>query len=122
VQKTVAEGQSATWRVSLSSRTDYSVEVLAQPVHGKVSVPRLTKGDVSPAWIDRHASQSGPDSTPLEKLGIYVFDSVRAGERFVDVTVPVRKDGAREGREAITLRFRFGDRTVSRTIYVASST
>jgi hypothetical protein len=77
VKKTVAEGQSASWRVSLSGRTDYSFEVLAQPVHGTVSVPRLTKGDVSPAWIRLRASESGPDTTPLEKLGINVASSKR---------------------------------------------
>ncbi len=62
VEKRVSEGENATWRVTLSSRTDYSIELDGSVVRGDVSVPRLRKSDVPAAWLRRHAKTSGASS------------------------------------------------------------
>ena len=121
VEKRVSEGEHATWRFTLSSRTDYSVQLLGRVVRGDVSVARLTKSDVPAAWLRRHGGRGGNDSTPLHGLRVFVFTSLRAGRLVGEVSVPIRRDGAREGVEAITLRLLGGETVATRTIYVTRS-
>ena len=121
VQKRVSEGEDATWRVTLSSRTDYSAEFYGTVVRGDVSVPRLRKSDVPARWLRRHSKDSGTGSTPLHRVGVFVYTTVRAGRLTGEVSVPIRRDRAREGVEAITMRLRSGDTVATRTIYVTRS-
>ena len=120
-QKTVKEGSDAVWQISLSKAVDYDFGVSAKVVHGSVSVPRLTKSDVAAGWIRTHASETGTPTTPLEKMGIFEFASVRPGRRTAEIRIPIVKDGDREGVEAITLRFNVDGHSVARTVFIAAS-
>ncbi|HEX6150184.1 hypothetical protein [Nocardioides sp.] len=102
--KRVKEGASVTVEIKLSRATGYDTYVGAQVVRGPGSGTRLTVGDIPRKWLKRHyASVDDPDR-PLHKAGLYLFDRLRSGDRSVVLTIPVRSDGVREGRERITLK------------------
>ena len=50
-----------------------------------------------------------------------MYTTVRAGRLTGEVSVPIKRDRAREGVEAITMRLRSGDMLATRTIYVTRS-
>jgi dienelactone hydrolase len=120
VERTVTEGENATFEVRLRGLFDYQAPFSGQVVPGPAPVVRA--GDVSERWLAQHAFGRGNDSTPLHRRQTFVFGTVRPDKRSVLVSIPVIRDGAAESRESLTLMFQIRGRFFVRTIWVARST
>jgi hypothetical protein len=118
VAGTVREGQSAQWRLRLSTRVDYDVFVSGQVVRSPRPVMRGT--DVPKRWLRLHTGL-GASAKPLYQLGAGVFDQVRAGQRSVLISIPIRRDGVREPRESLRVRFQLDRLRFASTVHVAAS-
>jgi hypothetical protein len=120
-KKAVKEGRKATWTIRIASplRSDLAVDV--QIVRGPAKVRALTGNDVPSSWLASVSPFPAARSTPLWKRTMLLYTYIPAGETSTTISVPIRKDGKREGREQLTLRFTIGASTMTRTIYVAAS-
>jgi hypothetical protein len=77
--------------------------------------------DVGVAFRKDYIDPSMPVDTPLHKMEVFVGRTIAPGRRSVTVSVPLRRDGASEPREAITMRVRIHGVRISpveRTIVV----
>ncbi len=119
VERTVTEGERATFVVRLRGRFDYQAFFFGQVVRGPAPVVRA--GDVSDRWLARHAFGEGDDSTPLYRRQAFVFGTVRPDVRSVMVSIPIVRDGDAEPRESLTLKFQILGQTFVRNIWVARS-
>jgi hypothetical protein len=118
--RAITEGRPATWRLRLSEPMPQRWGVLARFVRGPRSRPPVRVGDVPRDWLD--ATGAGGDATtPLHKAGIWQFAEFRRGRTRVDLTVPTRADSRDERTEVVTLKFRFLDQRVVRTIRLRDS-
>lgn len=119
VSRTVHEGQSATWRISLARGVDRDLFLLGKVRRGPT--PLIAVGDVSENWREMYI---GPDTKETKPLAFYkpmLFAHLRAGSRSVEVSIPIRKDGVAERRESLTISVRKFGHTFQRTVYVAPS-
>jgi dienelactone hydrolase len=116
VARSITEGQSAQFRVRIAAPVDYDTFIDARVVPGPGR--DLTGRDVPLRWLRAHASEPGRPA-PLYRLGVSLFEQLDQGERSLLLSVPVRKDGRAEQREAVTLRVRMNGRSTTRTIRVA---
>lgn len=119
VDRTVQEGQSARWRVSLSRAVDYDLFVIGKVRRGPA--PLLDTGDVGETWLERYLGSEVDPEKPLASYQPMLFEQVRVGARSVEIAIPIRRDGVAEGRESVTLKFRKLGRVYTRTVYVAPS-
>ncbi|MCB0908643.1 MAG: hypothetical protein KDB63_16170 [Nocardioidaceae bacterium] len=123
VKPRVREGSPARWSVTLDKRVGYYVAVQARAVGGNLKGPKLLCGDVPRRWLTEHGvlPRVG-DSVPLHEAPLFLYQDLNAGRTTLTLAIPTRKDGKREGAEAVTLRFRIrlADRTVvvDRTVRV----
>jgi hypothetical protein len=106
VSSRVAEGGAARWRVTLSDPVDYHATVIGRIVAGATGVPRVSLGDVPARWRSDHVFPVPALSTPLHQAGIVLFGSIPPGGLTATMAIPLRRDGAAEGRESVTLRIR----------------
>ena len=60
--------------------------------------------------------ESDDPGDPLHRAGLYLYDRLRPGERSGEVTMPIRVDSLREGRERVTFRIYFNRQRMTRTI------
>ena len=118
VDRTVAEGQRATWLVRVAEPVDYHAFVSGTVVAGPA--PRLSGGDVPLRWLKRFARSADPGK-PLWKLKPGLFADLRAGRLTVAVSIPIRRDAVAEGRESVTVRIKTFGRTFRSTVHVAPS-
>jgi hypothetical protein len=121
VKMSVREGTSARWRVTLSAPVDFAVDVSARVVRGRKPLPRVRVSDVGVAFRKDYIDPSVPVDTPLHKMEVFVGRTIAPGRRSVTVSVPLRRDGVSEPREAITMQVRMHGVRVSpveRTIVV----
>ena len=118
VSGTVAEGQNATWRIRLSAPVDYDFFIDGQVARGPK--PALKGFDVPLAWLRDHGS-TRHRAWPLWRSGAWVYTQVPRGRTSATISVPIRKDGARERREALTVEFHVNRHSITRTIRVARS-
>jgi dienelactone hydrolase len=119
VTRSVSEGESARWRISMDKGVDYELFVSGRVVRGPG--PQLRAGDVGSRWVEQHL---GPDADLDQALWTYrpmLFERLRAGVRTLEVAIPVRRDGLAEGRESLTLRLRVGKHSYTRTVWVRPS-
>jgi hypothetical protein len=114
----VAEGDTLQVRLELSSPTGYEMYVGGRVVRGVGPGARLSVGDIPTRWLERHFVATDDPRQPLHKAGVFLFERLRAGERTATLTIPIRADGVREGRERITLKIDSGRGRVTRTIRV----
>ena len=124
VQPRIREGSPARWTVQLDKRVGYYVAVQARAVGGDLKGPKLLCGDVPRAWLTSHGVlRRVGDGVPLHEAPLFLYQDLQAGGTKISFSIPTRKDGKREGTEAVTLRFRIklADRTivVNRTVRVA---
>jgi hypothetical protein len=119
VTRTVREGQSARWRISLARGVDYDLFVIARVSRGPA--PLIDVGDVSELWLERFIGSDADQDKPLAFYKPMLFEQLRAGNRSVEVSIPIRKDGVAEGRESLTVQVRKFGHSISRTVYVAPS-
>lgn len=117
---TVREGQKAKWRISLASPIGSEVWFNVRAVAGPASVPALKGGDVKRTWRQRYV-YPGTVGDPLWEQEVYLPASIQPGGRSTVVSVPIRADGRKEGREQLTLEFDLNGQTFTRTVYVAAS-
>ena len=119
LSRVVEEGQSAVWRITMDKRVDYELFVSGRVVRGPR--PEVTVGDIGADWVRQHL---GPGADPDQRLSSFrpmMFERMRAGARTVEVAIPIRRDGQREGRESLTLRVKVGKKAAVKTVYVAPS-
>ncbi|MFI2433461.1 hypothetical protein [Streptomyces sp. NPDC018693] len=98
----ITEGESLTWRVTLSEPADVEIWRLfqAQPVADELS----TK-DVDPEWLlDQTGSEPDPER-PLSQADLWVGLSVPAGSTTADWSMPTIADQVSESAESV----RFAD-------------
>jgi hypothetical protein len=90
-------------------------------VAGRTTLPRLRADDVPKRWLDQHFFPVPPPEQPLHRGRPVVFDTIPAGRTGVVLGLPLRRDQASEGAEAVTLRVRTVPRVrppVERTVTV----
>jgi hypothetical protein len=58
---------------------------------------------------------------PLYEQEVYLQTAIQPGKRSVVVSVPIRADGRKEGREQLTLQFTVNEQVYTQTVYVAAS-
>lgn len=120
-KRTVKEGQKATWVLTMSEPLANDLYFDVTVVRGPKKVKALTGGDVTRSWRKAHGVMS--TRKPLYKQGVWLPGELPAGSTKLVVSVPISKDGKKEGREQLTLQFRFydADLTFTKTVYVAAS-
>ncbi|MET7622401.1 hypothetical protein [Streptomyces sp. NPDC005408] len=101
----VTEGQSLTWRVSLSAVADVDVEAgfTLLPVGGGTE---LSTVDVDQHWLENKFGESPSPARPLSKVvdDPYLAVTVPAGKLSAEVTVPTVTDGVTEPEESLRIR------------------
>lgn len=120
VKRTVKEGRKAAWRITLASTVPIPVSVGIEVVRGPAKVRPLNGDDVSRSWLRAHVYPASRKQ-PLYRQFVYLDAVIPAGRRSTTITVPIRKDHRKEGREQLTLAFSLGERTVTRTVYMKKS-
>lgn len=119
VTRSVSEGESARWRISMDKGVDYELFVSGRVVHGPR--PQVSPGDVGTRWIEQHLGTDADPDQPLWTFRPMVFERLRAGVRTLEVAIPVRRDGVAEPRESLTLRLKVGKQAYERTVWVRPS-
>jgi hypothetical protein len=71
-------------------------------------------------WWRIHAF-GGKRSKPLSETDTTIFDVIYPRGRTATLLIPVRKDGRKEGREAVTLAITALGKPTKSTVYVAAS-
>ncbi|WP_406176897.1 alpha/beta hydrolase family protein [Streptomyces sp. NBC_00996] len=100
----VTEGQSLTWRVSLSAVADTDIEAYFSvlPVTGGAE---LSTTDVDPQWLLENSGESPQPSRPLSAVrGLSLYATVPAGRSSAQVTIPTVTDALTEPEEAVRLQ------------------
>jgi hypothetical protein len=96
----VAEGQSLTWRVTLSTVADTELPVpfsFLEPDGGA----ELSSTDVDPRWLmEKHGESPLPERPLSEVAGMSLLSVVPAGQLSAEVAIPTIADGAAEPEEA----------------------
>ncbi|WP_296605354.1 hypothetical protein [Nocardioides sp.] len=119
VSRTVHEGESARWQITMDKGVDYEQFVSGRVVRGPA--PTVSVGDVGETWVAQHL---GPDADLDKALWTFrpmLFERMRAGVRTLEIAIPIRRDTVAEDRESITLRLKVGKKAYTRTVYVAPS-
>ncbi|MFF4928741.1 alpha/beta hydrolase family protein [Streptomyces griseofuscus] len=101
VANRVTEGQSLTWRVSLSEPVDVDMSAMFAAIAPTTGAELSTK-DVPAAWL-RDASGESPDpERPLSKVsGLYLWVDIPAHRTSADITLPTVKDKVAEPAESV---------------------
>lgn len=101
----VTEGQSLTWRLSLSQAADTDMSAMFTVVPG--SGPELSTKDVPARWLQETGGVKPDPERPLSKAGLYLWVDVPAGRTSVDIDVPTVRDNVKEPVESV--RFQQAD-------------
>jgi hypothetical protein len=99
-----AEGQSLTWRMSLSAAADVDVqaEIAVLPVTGGAE---LSTTDVDPQWLRENSGKEPLPSRPLSQVrGLLLFADVPPGRTSAEITIPTAADTVTEPEETVRLR------------------
>ncbi len=118
VQRRVVEGQPIVLRAKLSTLATYDATVTATAVKGPGE--DLRGDDVPRAWLREHGNPRKP-GRPLFRLYVGLYDQVPAGERRIDIVIPTSRDSRVEGKEKLTLAFRFAGQRFKRTVTVVDA-
>jgi hypothetical protein len=118
VKTTVKEGSSAKWTVKLSAPVNYEVQVSGRVISGPGA--DVTGRDVPASWLRDHADTGHP-TRALHRLNAYVYATLASGSTKATLSIPMRKDGKREGKEAVTVKVTVLGSKSTKTVYVASS-
>jgi hypothetical protein len=107
LERRVAEGSALRWRVGIAEPVEYAADIGWRVVRGPRGTPAVRTDDVPASWLRDLGVDLPARPVPLwrvEGLGGnlgFGFETVRGR-----VSVPTRADGAAEGVESLTLRFR----------------
>lgn len=116
LDRTVDEGDTARWEVTLGAPVDYDMFVSARIIRSPR--PALAADDVPLDWFESHI---GIDPEPGRTLWSYhpsLYDQLNSGNTKAMLTVPTVRDAREEGRESITLRIRVNRTAIERTVFV----
>lgn len=113
----IAEGETATWKVTLAKPVDYEMFVSARIVRGPS--PTLAADDVPAGWFRKHVGIGAEPGKALWSYHPSIYEQLRAGSTSVVLTVPTVADAAAEKPESITLKFRVNKTRVERTVWVS---
>ncbi|MEV6112783.1 hypothetical protein AB0L59_09690 [Streptomyces sp. NPDC052109] len=99
----VTEGQSLTWRVSLSEAADVGMTEMFTVV--PAPAPELSTKDVPAGWLRDTAGAEPDPERPLSKVGgLSLWTDVPPGRTSADITLPTVKDGVAEPVESVRFR------------------
>ena len=98
-------------------RVDHDFSVTGKVV--RAPGPNVSVADIGSKWTDIYAGPVDGDRL-LWQLGPMIYDSVRAGQRSVDVKIPTVRDHLDEPRESLSVRFDLNGKRVTKTIHVTS--
>ncbi len=115
-KRTVAEGRSAQWVVTLGAPVDYDLYLSGRVV--KSPQPALAADDVPRRWFERNVGMSPEAGKPLWRYRPTLYDRLPSGQTKVVLSVPTVRDGRAEGRESIRLRVRVNRTVVERAVFV----
>ena len=101
VTRRVREGRSIQVTVTVDGRTSVPTWVFARAVRGEGENLRGT--DVPRGWLKDHGGSSRP-GRPLWRLQAAVYDRIPPREDATTLSIPVRRDGVREGPEFLYLK------------------
>jgi hypothetical protein len=107
VDRRVAEGDAAKWRLTLKVPLAFKTQWIASAVRA-VDGRQLTFGDL-PKWFrDKHVYARDVPSrdTPLPKANLALLRRLPAGRTSVVISVPTRRTRSDDGPRAVSLRFR----------------
>jgi hypothetical protein len=99
----VTEGQTLTWRVSLS-------EAAGVGLWFPVAIETVTEGaelstkDVDPRWLDEFSGQEPDPERALSALDSWLSLDIPAGSTSIELTVPTVTDQVAEPAESVRLR------------------
>ncbi|MEV6177149.1 hypothetical protein [Streptomyces sp. NPDC052015] len=98
----VTEGQTLTWRLSLSEAAgvDLWQPLLVKPV---TEGAELSTKDVDPQWLLDHAGVEADPERPLSQADLWLWLEIPAGATTLDVTVPTVGDQVAEPAESVRL-------------------
>jgi hypothetical protein len=105
VHRHVAEGTTVLWRFSLHKPVAYFAYVVARPVKGGRSGPKVTVGDLTKRFRKNHFYPVPPLSTPLFKTDLRLYVDIRSGRDSAMLRIPTRRDRRAEAARSLTLRF-----------------
>lgn len=106
VTRTVREGQRIEF--TITRRGDSSVPFYAFGRAVRTRGPDLRGSDVPLAWLETHADSAEP-RRPLWRIYAGVGDDFPPRKESITLTIPIRKDGLREGREFVAIKLEVGD-------------
>jgi hypothetical protein len=98
----VTEGQTLTWRLSLSEAAGVNLwqPVLVKPV---TEGAELSTKDVDPQWLQEYAGADPDPERPLSQADLWLSLEIPAGATSAEVTVPTVTDRAAEPAESVRL-------------------
>lgn len=100
----VTEGQSLTWRVSLSEAADTEMFVPFS-VLPTGDGAELSSTDVDPQWLMENYGESPLPERPLSKVaGMSLLSTVAAGQLSTEVAIPTIADGVTEREEVVRIQ------------------
>ncbi|MEV1087079.1 hypothetical protein [Streptomyces microflavus] len=104
----VNEGESLTWRISLSEKADVEIWTVAQLLPVPDGRPELSTADVDQEWLSQLVEKAPNPAIPLSKVEYgTLWTTVEAGQRSADLTVPTVRDQLEEPAEYV--RFQLSD-------------
>ncbi|MCX4767096.1 hypothetical protein OG562_40255 [Streptomyces sp. NBC_01275] len=98
----VTEGESLTWRITLSETADVDIwqPVRLLPV---TEGAELSTKDVDPQWLQDNSGDLPDPERPLSEANLWVWVALPAGSTAADFTVPTVKDQVVEPAESTRL-------------------
>ncbi|MFD5336473.1 hypothetical protein [Streptomyces hawaiiensis] len=100
----VTEGQSLTWRVTLSTDADTELPVVFSFLAAGGNA-ELSSTDVDPRWLmEKHGESPLPERPLSEVAGMSLLSVVPAGQLSAEVAIPTIADRAAEPEEAVRIQ------------------
>ncbi|MGQ4365849.1 hypothetical protein [Streptomyces sp. SAS_272] len=95
-----AEGETLTWRVSLSRAAEAPLRYLLRltPV---TDGAELSTKDVEPQWLSDVSGQQPDPELPLSRLDVYTGPEFPAGATSAEFGIPTVKDDLAEPQESV---------------------
>ncbi|WP_370247710.1 hypothetical protein [Nocardioides sp.] len=118
-RSTVREGQDIVLRYTLGAPVDYELYGAARFVRAPGRY--LSTDDVPVSWLTRQGIDPDGDVVPLWRSYVYIGERLPTGEQRVEVRIPTRADGVREGAEKVRLKLEFGRTRVTREVTVVDA-
>ena len=114
--RTIDEGDTARWLITLGAPVDYDMFVSARIVRSPR--PALAADDVPRAWFRSHIGAEAEPGKALWSYRPWLYTQLASGDTRAELSIPTLRDAVDEGRESVTLRIRVNRTRAERTVYV----